>query len=505
MTPLSANHRSFLWVLALSLLFGFAFQGSRGIWDADEGRYVNVALQMVDSGDWSLPRRHPDTLHLTKPPATYWAIAASASLFGTSELALRLPNTLAYVLSILLCFGIGRRLVPERPWLPALIYATLPLPFLAANWVTTDTLLATTEALALFCCVEALFGGHSTSTARRWALAMWAAFGLAFMVKGPPALLPLLGLLAWRLGRRRRDSDSPRIFSVSGVVLFLLVGGSWYVWAMLKVPGLFDYFVGHEVADRIASAKMQRFPEWWGAFYVYGLTLLLGTLPWLLWSGLRRGGWLRHRPRVSAWREQWSALPPERRLLWLWLLLPLLVFFIARSRLPLYVLPLFAPMAVLLAVAFRDHPFRRSSLVGIGIWSLLLLSLKFATGFYHHSKDGRELAAQILPTLGEWPAELVFIDDYTRYSLAPYCHCRIEKVSLDPLPQPQPVSGGTFDDDFASEMQQDEGPRAFIMRKSRAPHFEKIAAQHGYRVQHLGGYRDRVIYRLDPDSDNNSE
>ena len=51
MTPLSANHRSFLWVLALSLLFGFAFQGSRGIWDADEGRYVNVALQMVDSGD----------------------------------------------------------------------------------------------------------------------------------------------------------------------------------------------------------------------------------------------------------------------------------------------------------------------------------------------------------------------------------------------------------------------------------------------------------------------
>ena len=67
MTPLSANHRSFLWVLALSLLFGFAFQGSRGIWDADEGRYVNVALQMVDSGDWSLPRRHPDTLHRTMP------------------------------------------------------------------------------------------------------------------------------------------------------------------------------------------------------------------------------------------------------------------------------------------------------------------------------------------------------------------------------------------------------------------------------------------------------
>lgn len=498
MTAASTNRRTVLRVLAMALLFGFAFQGSRGIWDADEGRYVNVALQMLDSGDWSLPRRHPDTLHLTKPPLTYWAIAASAAVFGTGEQALRLPNTLAYVLTVLLCLGMGRRLVPRRPWLPALIYATLPLPFFAANWITTDTLLSAAEALALFCCIEALHGGHPAATSRRWMLAMWAAFGVAFMTKGPPGLLPLLGLAAWRLGERGH-APQPRVFSVSGLLLFLLIGGSWYVWAMLRVPGLFDYFIGHEVADRLASARMQRFPQWWGALYVYGLTLLLGTLPWLPWSGLRDGGWLRRWPRVDGWRARWQSLPAVQRLLWLWILLPLLVFFIARSRLPLYVLPLFAPMAVLLAMALRDHPFRRSSAVWIGLWCLLLLSLKLATGSYRHSKDGRQLAEQILPTLGQWPAELVFIDDYTRYSLAPYCHCRIEKVSLDPLSRPRPVSGGTFDDDFASEMRQDEGPRAFIMRRSRGPYFEKIAAQNGYRVQQLGGYRDRVIYRLDTD------
>ena len=492
--------RSFLWTLLLALLLGFAFQGARGIWDADEGRYVNVALQMLDSGDWSLPRRHPDTLHLTKPPLTYWAIAASASVFGNGEQALRLPNTLAYVLTVLLCFGIGRRLLPAQPWLPALIYATLPLPFLAANWITTDTLLTAFEALALFCCVEAFFGAHSRQRAQIWLLGMWAAFGLAFMTKGPPALLPLLGLAAWRF-LRRHEPDGLRAFSAGGLLLFLLVGGSWYTWAMLEVPGLFDYFVGHEVADRIASAEMQRFPQWWGAFYVYGLTFLLGAIPWLYLTGLRRNGWLRRWPRVAGWRDRWQELPASQRLLWLWFLLPLMVFCVARSRLPLYVLPLFVPMALLIAMSLRDIRVGRLARTSLGLWCLLMLALKLATGYYEHRKDGRYLAAEILPVIGKWPAELVFIDDYTRYSLAPYCGCRIEKVSLDALERPRPVTGGTFDDDFASEMAQPEGPRAFIMHASRAAYFEKIAAAHGHRVLKLGGYQQRVIYRLDTDPD----
>ncbi|MEZ5464276.1 MAG: glycosyltransferase family 39 protein [Lysobacteraceae bacterium] len=497
---MTTTQRSLLWTLLLALLLGFSFQGQRGIWDADEGRYVNVALQMLDSGDWSLPRRHPDTLHLTKPPLTYWAIAASAAAFGTSEQALRLPNTLAYVLTVLLCFGIGRRLLPQRPWLPALVYAALPLPFFAANWVTTDTLLAAFETLALFCCVEAVFGGHGRTASQRWLLAMWAAFGLAFMTKGPPALLPLLGLVVWRF-LQRHETDSLRTFRASGLLLFLLIGGSWYAWAMFRLPGLFDYYLGHEVADRVLSEDFERFPQWWGALYVYGLAFLLGSVPWLYAIGLQRGGWLRRRPRLSGWRQRWQTLPAQRRLLWLWLLLPLLVLFIARSRLPLYVLPLFVPMALLIAQALHERPLRRVAQAGIVLWCLLLLTLKFSTGLYEHRKDGRQLAAEILPLLGEWPAELVFIDDFPRYSLAPYCGCRIEMVSLDPLTQPRAFTGDRFDDDFTSEMTQDEGPRAFIMQASRAAYFEKIAAAHGHRMLKLGGYRQRVIYRLDTDPD----
>jgi len=38
-------------VAALLLMLAFAWQGTRALWDPDEGRYTAVALQMLDSGD----------------------------------------------------------------------------------------------------------------------------------------------------------------------------------------------------------------------------------------------------------------------------------------------------------------------------------------------------------------------------------------------------------------------------------------------------------------------
>ena len=58
------------------ILYCFAFQGSRGLFDPDEGRYSAVALQMLKSGDWLVPRYRGEPFY-DKPALTYWAIAAS--------------------------------------------------------------------------------------------------------------------------------------------------------------------------------------------------------------------------------------------------------------------------------------------------------------------------------------------------------------------------------------------------------------------------------------------
>ena len=65
------------WIGALAVVLALALLGHRGIWDPDEGRYTNVALHMLSSGDWIDPHRSTEVGHWTKPPLTYWAIASA--------------------------------------------------------------------------------------------------------------------------------------------------------------------------------------------------------------------------------------------------------------------------------------------------------------------------------------------------------------------------------------------------------------------------------------------
>jgi 4-amino-4-deoxy-L-arabinose transferase len=89
-----------LWI-AIVLLYACAFQGTRPLYSPDEGRYTNVALNMLESGDWLRPTLHPEVEHWSKPPLTYWSIAASVATYGHSEFAARLPGALAFAGTVL--------------------------------------------------------------------------------------------------------------------------------------------------------------------------------------------------------------------------------------------------------------------------------------------------------------------------------------------------------------------------------------------------------------------
>ncbi len=137
----TAHTRVPLWLVALLCLMAFAFQGTRGIWEPDEGRYSSAGINMHESGDWLIPTIDGEHPHLTKPPMTYWALAASFAALGHNEWAARLPGALAYIGTGLFVFGLGRRLCPRRPWLPALVWGLSFAPAIAANIVSTDPLL----------------------------------------------------------------------------------------------------------------------------------------------------------------------------------------------------------------------------------------------------------------------------------------------------------------------------------------------------------------------------
>lgn len=466
------------WLLvACVVVYACVLQGMRPLYSPDEGRYTNVALGMLDSGDWMRPMLHPEVEHWSKPPLTYWSIAASLAVFGRSEFAARLPGALAFAGVILLMLWLGRRFVPAQPWLPGLVYASFVFPSLAANLVTTDSLLALWETLQVAAFVE-LWHAASPRAARRARLLLGLAAGLAFMTKGPPGLLALAACFAFAFWSERWRGLY-RAFGWDALLVFLLVGGAWYAVIVAQEPAVLRYFLVEEVVNRVASDKMHRNAEWYGAFKVYLPTLLIGSLPWL--PVLLAGAWRWRRGALAQLRADGQA-----RLLACWLLLPLAVFMLARSRLPLYVLPLFAPLAILAARALAPLDLRRRGVLAlIGLWCVALVAARALPAWLDVDADDRRLAQEIAAQLASAPDEIGFVDTAPRFGLRFYLGSKIERLDLPDEPPTQQA------ENLSTEMLEREGCRLLVVREDARPALEQALAAHGFewwRLRDARGY-----------------
>ena len=194
-------------------------------------------------------------------------------------MAIRLPYALAFFVTVLAVYGIGRRLVPDKPWLPALLYALSPVAYMAAHIVTTDTLLTLWETLAVFGFVSARFGSERAAS-RRWIALMWAAFGLAFLTKGPPGLLPLFSILLFVILCDGWCATA-RLFNIAGLAAFAVLGFGVVHGGGRANPQLLKYFLYNEVVQRAVSSEHHRNPQWYGWIVVYVPALLGGVFPWL--------------------------------------------------------------------------------------------------------------------------------------------------------------------------------------------------------------------------------
>ena len=478
------------WLLLAAMLLAFCFLGSRGLYDPDEGRYTNVALTMLDSGEWIDPQRNADTGHWTKPPLTYWVLAGSIRLFGANAWAARLPMALAFLACIFLCRASAKRLAPGREDLAALAYMTMPVPFLASGLVTTDFLLAAFQALAMFAFVRARFDEDGPG---RWPWLMAAAFALAFLTKGPPALLPLLAVLvfAWLAPAPR---PVPRLQVAGCVALFFALAAPWFVVVSWRHEGLLAYFLGAEVVARVASNDFARHGQWYGWAVVYVPVLLLGTLPW---TG-RLLAWARSLPAACArWRE-----PAARKaespslLLAVWLLLPLLAFCIARSRLPLYLLPLFVPLALLVALQSQAGARGLPHWRWLALWTCLLLAFRAATAYYPSDQDASAWAREIAARAPYPVREVVFVEDMPRYGLHLYLQAEVESLSLDEVAD-APRFNPEYDESLAVELAESasEPGVVYVTKRKTWAAVQQRLARHGFRASPRGqAFHGRMIF-----------
>lgn len=465
-------------LLGVSLLFyGMLFQGSRGLWERDEGRYTNIALQMLHSGNFIVPAFNDDVPHFAKPPLTYWAIAGGITLLGRNEWGARLPNALAFIGTMFLVFVIARKVTPERPWLPPVIYATSIVPFFAANFVTTDTLLTLWETVAVLGFVCWYQRGKKRQGAA-FLLIMWGGFGLAFLTKGPPGLLPLTAILVFVLLTEGWRSVL-RLFSFSGLVTMVAVGFSWYFVVAATHPGLATYFIRDEFVKRIATGMHGRNSEWYMAFIVYGPVLLIGTLPWTF-PLVRAARSIRKTLFSQMWwrnklkEDQWVIF------LILWVILPLAVFMFSKSRLPLYVLPLFVPIALMTGRLITLPSKRSINICLLALWVVVLMALKFAGALFPYSKDSRAMAQVISGIAQPVPKEVAFIDTEPSWGLTLYLDCEVERLVSSSQP------GTPTDETLGEELKEKKQRVLFVVEKGNRVRVIKICKSLGYPARELG-------------------
>lgn len=102
-------------LLLIVSFFAFFRLGDHPIQDWDEARHGINAIEMLQNQDWvNLHfKGQPDDWNV-KPPLAIWAIAASYSIFGVNEWALRIPSALAIILAFFFLYKIIRIHRPEK-------------------------------------------------------------------------------------------------------------------------------------------------------------------------------------------------------------------------------------------------------------------------------------------------------------------------------------------------------------------------------------------------------
>ncbi len=346
------------WLLLLLTAFTFfILLGSRALNEPDEGRYSEIAREMIETGNWVVP--HFWYLpHLDKPPLTYWLVAISMKLFGQNEWAARLPLALAGMSGVWAVWLLGSSIGGRRVgfW-SALMLQTSLLYFVMARMLTTDMFLTQFTAWAVYFLWRSWQSltsdlGLRTSDFWLWHLAGWTAIALGFLTKGPVALvIPLVALAALVVYRWKSFAAKKLLLGglTAGLALFLVLVLPWFLAVFRRVPESFDYMTVSQAAGHLLGTTIKNRKG--GPFYFFGI-LAVGLLPWTFLLG-----WLWRRIQPAPTADVGMRVPVVLQkdawvLLNVWVIFTFTLFSFSQAKLPAYILPVFPALAVMLAWRF---------------------------------------------------------------------------------------------------------------------------------------------------------
>jgi 4-amino-4-deoxy-L-arabinose transferase-like glycosyltransferase len=351
------NQERFLkWALAVCVAVMFlGFGNNRALWDPDEGRYAEMAREILVLHDWVTPHLN-NLLYFEKPMMHMWLEAISFTVFGISERAARLVSLFC---ALGVAFLVG--LTACRLWgLKAGLIASLCL-MTSTEYFVLSSSIDINMTLTLFITAALVFFwlGHTEGKTRYFIL-FWASMACATLTKGPVGFILPMGVVGIYILVTTQFALIRLMRPIAGTLLYLIITLPWFALVNLRNPDFFPFF--------FVGQNLQRYTAWNEhnqPFYFFVLVILAGFLPWtfLLPSVMKK-----------IWKERKS-----HGILFIavWFIFIFAFFTPSQSKLATYILPCFPPLALMVGYALHDVPGKSGTplfMVGF-LWGIIGLAL----------------------------------------------------------------------------------------------------------------------------------
>jgi 4-amino-4-deoxy-L-arabinose transferase-like glycosyltransferase len=409
--------RVLLWVTLYACAIFLPFLGSSRTVTRHEVIVTLPALQMIENGDWLIPY-YTNRVWIDKPPLIGWVTALLyVATGGFSEWACRLPAALSAIGLCVLVAILARRFMDERVALLAgLAQATAVYAYMQGRLGEIDMPFAL------------LLGGAHATLLWHWgrgelripwlsAAAFHILAALAFLAKGPLALAFLGCTILAYCGVRRSFKPLTTVLLTPTIVLFPLVGLSWYVAVYLKVPEL--------ALERWAYTYVDRFT---GQHHLgrqspllYAVAIPWLALPWSVVLLLGARPLFRDARRPDAYFQKY---------LWCWFLAGLVPLLISQFKHKHYCIPILPPLSIFagqVLVLFAERIGAiHAKRIFIGAFLGIAVALAIIGGFVMPRRDHRKPTVDFVRTQTAKlpPGETLYVVGLAQSAVYPYIQCR---------------------------------------------------------------------------------
>lgn len=340
-------------------LLCFIFLGSRPLYIPDEGRYAEIAREMLVDYDFITP--HLNAIkYFEKPPLFYWLGSIAFYLGGINLWSIRSVNALLSIFCCLFTYICTRQLYDRNTaLLSACILATSSLFFVMSHMVSLDLTLTFFMSACFYCFLLGV-NAHKIKVSYIYAATLFAA--LAVLTKGLiGVLLPLLVIFLW-MGITQQFFLLKQLPIFNSLCLFLILTLPWHVLVSYRNPEFpYFYFVKQQLL-RYSTEQIGHLQPLW--FFIPWL--LLGFFPWsiFLLQVMRKNIKL-------IFKNNNNQIELQQLFFCLWVLVIFVFFSFSKSKLIPYILPLFPALAILTAQYLTEKHLLRIAIIMIASGAIL--------------------------------------------------------------------------------------------------------------------------------------